>query len=101
MKLDKIECLSSLDESNPENDNLDVLVTLEDGRTYIFVVSTPNNIYWCMENDGKEYFFGCPEVFVRRMTRENIEAALTALVVEDDGKWLEVYGALQTRISED
>lgn len=95
MKVDKIEYPSSPEESNPENDNLDVHLTLEDGRTYSFVVATPNNIYWCMENQARDYFFGIPPVFVKQLTRQNMEAALRALVSEDDGKWLDVYGVLQ------
>jgi hypothetical protein len=77
------------------NDNVDVLVHLDDGRAYSFVVATPNNIFWCMENEGTDYFFGIPPVFVARLTRENIERAMQALVEEDNGRWLEVYGSLQ------
>ena len=96
MKVEKIEYPSSPEESNPENDNLDVHVTLKDGRTYSFVVATPNNIYWCMHNEGKDYFFGIPPVFVKQLTRQNIESALKALVSEGKGKWLELYGVLQS-----
>ena len=98
MKVVRIKCLSPLEESNPENDNLDVHVTLSDGRTYSFIVATPNNIYWCMENVGLDYFFGIPPVFVKRLTRLNIEIGLKALIADGEGKWLEVYGALQNTI---
>lgn len=49
-----------------------------------------------MQNEGIDYFFGFPPVFVRQMSRENIERALEALIADDDRKWLDVYGALQT-----
>ena len=79
--------------ANPENDNVDVHVVLGDGRTYGFLVATPNNIFWCMENEGLDYFFGTPAVFVKRLTRELVEEALTALA--GDSRWLDVYGVLQ------
>ena len=93
MKISAINYLSDLDECNPENDNIDVHITLEDGREFTFVFATPNNIFWCMENEGIDYYFGDPVVFVKNLTKQNIESALHRLVAEDDGKWLSVYGA--------
>jgi hypothetical protein len=73
-----------------------VHVYLDDGRVYSFLVATPNNIFWCMENDGTDYFFGFPPpVFVNRVTSENVERALRALLSENKEKWLAVYGVLQ------
>jgi hypothetical protein len=95
MKISKIEYVSPLDEGHPMNDNIDVLVHLADGRVYSFVVATPNNIFWCMENEKLDYYFGVPPVFVERLTRENIERALQALVSEYDGRWVYTYGTLQ------
>ena len=86
----RIDFLSDFNQINPDNDNIDVCVTLDDGRVYTLLVATPNNIYWCMENEGVPYFFGSPPVFVRTLTVENIREAVEALVKEP--KWLEVYG---------
>jgi hypothetical protein len=91
-KIKKIEYLSELSEVNTEHDNLDVHVVLEDGREFTFVVATPNNVFWCMENEGIDYFFGEPILFVRCLTAENIEKAIRAIITEDDGRWLKVYG---------
>jgi hypothetical protein len=93
----KIEFLSPESEIDPENDNVDILLHLDDGRTYSFVVATPQNIFYCMENEGVDYFFGVPPVFVKRLDREIVQAALTAIAVEDGGKWLAIYGSLQTK----
>jgi hypothetical protein len=95
MKISKIEYVSPLGEAHPMNDNIDVLVRLVDGRVYSFIVATPNNIFWCMENEKIDYYFGVPPVFVARLTAENIERALKALVSEYDGRWLNIYGTLQ------
>jgi len=97
MKINRIRYLSRLDENNPDNDNMDVLVELDDGRSCLVVFSTPNNIYWCMENEGKDYFFGVPIVFVKRLTAENLKRAIEAIILEDEGKWFEDYGSRQAR----
>jgi hypothetical protein len=95
MRIKSIKFVSPLEEADPENDNVDVHINLDDGRTYSLVVATPNNIYWCMDNEGVDYFFGVPPVFVRRLTVENVERALRALVDADGGRWLKVYATLQ------
>ena len=93
MKIASITYLSELAECNPENDNLDVHVLLDDGREFTFTVGTPNNIFWCMENEGIGYFFGEPILFVKNLTKENIERALESIVAEDGGRWLSTYGS--------
>jgi len=92
VKIIAINYLSELSDCNPQNDNLDVHVVLDDGREYTFTIATPNNIFFCMENEGTDYFFGEPMVFVKTLTKQNIEKALRNIVTEDGGKWLPVYG---------
>ena len=96
MKAVEIKYLSPLNDVNPENDNIDVHVVLEDGRVFSFDVATPNNIFWCMANEGINYYFGVPTVFVRLLNRECVEQAIHAMLTEDNGRWLEVYGTLQS-----
>lgn len=96
MKIKEIRYVSPMEENNPEDDNIDVHVELEDGRIYSLVVSTPNNIYWCMENEGIDYSFGFPPpVFVRLITPDNIERALHILFSERTELW-SLYGVLQS-----
>jgi hypothetical protein len=90
--IESINYLSDLSAVNPENDNIDVHVKLSDGREFTFVVATPNNLFWCMDNGGKDYFFGEPMLFVKHLTVENITKALDAIVTLDDGRWLKFYG---------
>lgn len=87
---------SPIEENDPENDNIDVHVYLDDGRVYSFLVATPNNIFRCMGNEGIDFYFSFPPaIFVNRLTAENVERALQDLLNEDKEKWLEVYGVLQ------
>jgi uncharacterized membrane protein YpjA len=95
MRIKQIKYVSPIEEANPENDNIDVHVYLDDGRIYSFIVATPNNIYWCMDNEEIDYFFGFPPVFVKLLTTDNIEKALNAIFAERT-KWLGVYGTLQS-----
>jgi len=69
----EIEFLSPEVDIDPENDNVDVLLRLDDGREYLFLVATPNNIY-------------C----------SNVERAIAALLEEP--QWLGAYGTLQVGV---
>ena len=91
----RVEFVTPLGDIDAENDNCDVHLHLDDGRVYSFVVATPQNLFWCMDNEGRDYFFGIPPVLVKRLTREIVERALAALASEDGGRWLSVYGTLQ------
>jgi len=97
MKVQRISFLSPIEEVNPENDNIDVHAELDDGRVYSFDVATPNNIFWCMENEGVDYYFGVPPVFVKRLTPDIIKHALEALCTENGGRALKTYGVLQEK----
>ncbi len=93
----EIKFLSPLVDVDPENDNVDVHVRLDDGRVFSFVFATPNNIFWCMANEGIDYYFGTPPIFVRLLNEECVRKAVVALLAEDDGRWLGVYGVLQIK----
>lgn len=98
MKIQRIAYPSPIEDSNPENDNADVHVFLDDGRTYSFLFATPSNIIWCMENEDTDHFFSFPPpVFVDRLTSDNVERTLRTMLSSDGNKWLDVYGALQTQ----
>ena len=92
MSVKRIEYLSPLSECNPENDNIDVHVVLEDGSEYTFVLATPNNVFWCMENEKLDYFFGEPMIFVSRLTEQNIQRAISAIASPGNERWLQIYG---------
>jgi hypothetical protein len=101
MKISKIRYISPMEENDPVNDNIDVHVHLDDGRVYSFVVGTPSNMYSYMKEENLDYFVGIPFLLVKRITPENIERALQALVSEYDGRWLNTYGTLQcTKVNE-
>jgi hypothetical protein len=94
MRIASITYMSDLADCNPENDNIDVHIALDDGREFTFVVATPINIFGCTDNEGIDYFFfGEPMIFVKNLTRDNIEKALNGIVLDDNGRWLSIYGS--------
>lgn len=47
-----------------------------------------------MNNEGNEYFFGVPPVFVKVLDQQHVQEAFAALLAERDGRWLDTYGTL-------
>ncbi len=83
---------TALEDINPENDNLDVLVRTESGREYTFVVATPDNVKHLMRKDNLPYLKpGLPFLFVERISEENIRALLDSLFEENE-QVIEIYG---------
>jgi hypothetical protein len=92
----RIEYVSPWADVDPDDDNIDVNVRLDDGRVYSLLIATPKNIYRCMESDRIAYFVATPPpVFVSRLTEANVECAVRALVIENEGRNLHAYGVLQ------
>lgn len=77
---------------NPENDNIDVCMTFPDGRSFTFVVSTPENLKQLMASEGKSYLSpGAPTLIAQRLT-EDVVSQLMAELAQDDGL-LKCYGS--------
>ncbi len=89
----RIDFVSPEQEIDPENDNVDVIVRLDDGRTFSLLVATPNNIYWCMDNEACDHYIGLPPLLVRRLSRNNVETAVQALLATP---WFEIYSTRQS-----
>lgn len=73
------------------DDNIDVIVRLEDGRYFVLVVATPDNLKSLMKNDNQPYLSpGLPFAFVEKLTEENIELLVQAILEDPD--YLRLYG---------
>jgi len=96
-RVKKIEYLSALTESNPENDNIDVSIELADGKKYALLVATPKNVFWCMANEGLDYYFSFPApIFVKTLTADNIDAAIRTFCAEAREEQFNIYAVLQS-----
>ena len=92
MRVLNIQYPTSLDKiEDIYNDNIDVIVTLEDGISYVLVVSTPQNHYWYMDKEEMDYIPPSPpHITVRSLTEENIRTAVEAFA-ESEAYWLKIY----------
>ena len=87
-----ISITTPLEELNAENDNIDVCVTMKDGRTYTFVVCTPDNLKDLMKKDGVPYLKPCcPMLVAEKLTKEVIERLVDELIEAGD-PFLRTYG---------
>jgi len=91
MKVDRISLPTALTKINSKDDNVDVLVTLEDGNTYVLVVATPQNLLRLMNSNRSEFLpAGGPLAFVKELTIENIRDVVESFS-EGDAYWLKYY----------
>ncbi|MDD2212466.1 MAG: hypothetical protein PHV56_05800 [Clostridia bacterium] len=91
MKVVKIEYSTQLSQiTDITDDNIDVFVQLDDGKTYTVVVSTPKNFYDYMKRENIDYYCGIPDIIVKELTHDNIERAIIKYA-EDNAYWLKYY----------
>jgi hypothetical protein len=95
MMIREIIPIHSLESLDPEDDNLDIAVNLDNGQTYVFTVATPKNAYRWMINDNVTYYVGDPVVLVKRLSPDCIAQALAAIISDDSGTSLRTYGTLE------
>lgn len=96
-----IRYLRPFEDCNSESDNLEVHMrrrAYSSGRWERLrpARGDAQQYFLCMDNAGVDSSFGTPPLFVKLLNRDCMEGAIQALVAEDGGCWLEVYGTLQT-----
>ena len=80
------------DQVNRENDNIDVCMTFPDGRSYTFVVATPENLNALMAQDGKPYLSPAAPMLIAERLTENVVSRLIAELAKDE-RLLTCYGS--------
>lgn len=74
------------------DDNIDVFVDLENGRSYTLIVGTYQNILSLLNQENSNFLPpGEPIIMVRKLTMEVIEEAIEAYAKHRDGYWLKFY----------
>lgn len=74
------------------DDNIDVFVDLENGRSYTVVVGTYKNILSLLNKENSNFLPpGEPMIIVKKLTMEVIEEAIEAYTKDDDGYWLKLH----------
>jgi len=73
------------------DDNIDVFVDLENGRSYTVVVGTYKNILSLLKKEKNNFLPpGEPMIIGKKLTMEVIEEAIEAYAKDDDGYWLKL-----------
>jgi hypothetical protein len=99
--LNSIRYFSPLDDVNLENDNIEMSVGLEDGGKHALLVATPNNVFWCMENEGLDFFHSYPApILVKLLNAENIERGIRAFCEEAHSAQFSAYAVRESSIVE-
>ena len=94
MKIKSITFLSDLEDTKDIfDDNIDVAVSLDDGRKYVVVVATQKNLLTLMNNEKSDFLYPSdPMIIVRKLTKEVVEEAIQ-VYAEDDAYCLKFYGS--------
>ena len=83
---------TSLEQIDPDNDNIDILVQTENGKQYTFVVATPDNLKYLMNKDKISFLRpSLPFLFVEKLTHANIDNVVKSLLEEDE-QLIRIYG---------
>ena len=91
---------SPWEQINAENDNMDVCLTFPDGRSFSFVVATPENLQFLMKQDGKPYLTpGAPMLIAEKLTEEVVSRLMAELA--QDEQLLNLYGSDITQTLEE
>lgn len=78
---------------NPDAGSADIRVNLEDGSASVFGVLTPSHAAHRMNEAGKDFTFGAPALFVRRLDQEGLGKAVEAMAADMSGFWLRYYNS--------
>lgn len=92
MKIKRVTYPTSLEKiCDIFNDNIDVFVELEDGKSYTLTVCTPEFYKSYMEKENLNFIpAGCPDVIIKELRDDIIRQALETYC-EYDGYWLKLY----------
>ena len=84
-----------LDPSEPKADagRVQVNVHFENGGVSVFEAATPDQPALWAEKGKKGWFFGSPVLFVSRLDRRSIEAAVAAMAQDMGGYWLRYFNS--------
>lgn len=90
MKIKEIQLVTEIE--NIHEDGVDVIVTLDDGFSYVIEVVTPQHLLSLMKDRNQPFIEpGENYIIVEKLTPEIIEETIKAFVEEDRAYWLKLY----------
>lgn len=93
MGVKRIMCITAWeDNSGIQNENVDILLELDDGYTYVVVLATPQNIEYVMDQDKKNYLRpGHLFSVAKELTKKIVKETIKAYAEEKNGYWSKFY----------
>ena len=78
---------------NSESGQTEVVVRFEDGKESRFAAATPDQPALWIEKGKQGWHFGNPVLFVAKLDRPSVEAAVGTMASDMGGYWLRYYNA--------
>ncbi len=79
--------------ADPSSGEAEIRVTLEDGSSSAFGILTPDRVALGMAEAGKDYSFGSPTLFLKRLDQDCLGKAAEAMAGRMGGFWLRYYNS--------
>ena len=94
MKIKSITFLSDLEDTKDIfDDNIDVAVSLDDGRKYVVVVATQKNLLTLINNEKMDFLSpGDPMIIGKKLTKKIIKDSIQTYT-EGNGYYLKFYAS--------
>lgn len=93
-KIRSIELSPRAADLDAESGEVKINVGLEDGSASSFPAATFDRPSQWASQDGKDFHFGAPVLFVSRLDQEMLGKAVVAMAEEMSGFWLRYYKTL-------
>ena len=90
MKIKRIQNLNEI--VNIDNDNVDVVVEIDNGFTFIVTIGTPQDLIEQMSQEKMNFITpGLPMIIAKKLTEKNIREVIEAYWEKNSGYWLKLY----------
>ena len=71
----------------------EIRVSLEDGSSSAFGILTPDRVALGMDEGGKDFSFGSPALFLKRLDQDCLGRAVESMAAHMGGFWLRYYNS--------
>ncbi|MEK7388491.1 MAG: hypothetical protein AAB036_02210 [Elusimicrobiota bacterium] len=90
-KIESIDFLTPLDRIDPVSGDCELHVTFADGGSSRFRAATFDRAQTWMRTSRRQAWWSAPVLFVARLDRDTVTAAVSAMAAEMGGYWLRYY----------
>src|SRR6266704_2202626 len=92
-RVTEVRFVPSESKLKPESGQAEVQVHFQDGKQSTFIAATPDQPSLWIERGKLGWHFGNPVLFVNRLDRPSVEAAVATMASDMGGYWLRYYNS--------